>query len=506
MADRTKRFTRGVVTAYASIAVNILYSLASVPLALKYLGKAEFGLWALALQITGYLMLLDLGISSALNRMVANHKEEVDAGEYGGFLTTGLIVMVMQGTLIALGGVIFSIVAPSLFSIPPKLQVDFRNVLVITSILSGLSLVTRAISAPLWAFQRIEVGNITATITLIMTFPCLWLGFSLGWGIYSLPLAGIPALIMRTTCESFVCWRNGYYPSRGNWGRPSWNIFHQVFGFGKDVFLMGVGSQMVNATQIMIISRCLGLDAAATFSVGTKFYAMGQQLVSKLMESSSPGLTEVFIHGDFDLLRRRFWNIISITSFLAVLAACMIVLANSAVIDVWTSGLIHWTLTADLLLGGLLVVTSVTRCFVALFGITGNYGPIRHIYLIEGALFLVLSIPAAKVFGINGVLFISLVAHLLTTGLLSILASRGHVRSCRQIIRYAIVSLLVLLSAYGVAHLVQKTEATAWQIILFSPVPCLLFAIVGWVTIMEESFKMEIRKKIFALFKLGEPS
>jgi hypothetical protein len=184
----------------------------------------------------------------------------------------------------------------------------------------------------------------------------------------------------------------------------------------------------------------------------------------------------------------------------------MIVMANSSLINVWTSGLIHWTLTADLLLGGLLVATSVTRCFVALFGITGNYGPIRHIYLIEGALFLALSIPAAKVFGINGILSISLAAHLLTTGLISLLASRGHLRSCRQIIRYAIVSFLVPLSAYGVALLVEKTQATAWQIILFSPVPCLLFAIVGWVAIMDKSIKMEIRKKVFALFKLGEPS
>jgi O-antigen/teichoic acid export membrane protein len=54
MATRSKRFASGVVTCYGAIFVNVFYTLLSVRLALHYLGKEQFGLWALALQVFGY--------------------------------------------------------------------------------------------------------------------------------------------------------------------------------------------------------------------------------------------------------------------------------------------------------------------------------------------------------------------------------------------------------------------------------------------------------------------
>ena len=86
MTSRTHNFIRGLGAGYLAIAVNIAYTAASVPLALHYLGKEQFGLWALALQITGYLILLDLGVSSAVSRFIADHKDDVNNSSYGSLL------------------------------------------------------------------------------------------------------------------------------------------------------------------------------------------------------------------------------------------------------------------------------------------------------------------------------------------------------------------------------------------------------------------------------------
>jgi O-antigen/teichoic acid export membrane protein len=52
MTSRIKRFTHGLISGYGAIVVNILYTIFSVRLALHYLGKEQFGLWALALQVS----------------------------------------------------------------------------------------------------------------------------------------------------------------------------------------------------------------------------------------------------------------------------------------------------------------------------------------------------------------------------------------------------------------------------------------------------------------------
>ena len=408
MASRTKRFAHGLISGYGAIVFNVLYTILSVRLALYYLGKEQFGLWALALQIAGYMALLDLGMSSAISRFLADHKDDVNEGEYGALLLTGGLSFTCQGILISLAGLCFSLIAPFLFHIPRALASDFRVVLVIITMVYGFSIAARSIGAPLWAFQRMDVSNLVSTMTLITSYFTLWLGFKAGWGIYSLAYAGVPSAVLSPIILFFICYGNGYYPARGCWGAPRWDLFYKVFGFGKDVLLMSLGSQLVNATQIMILSRVAGLDAAATFSIGTKFYTMGQQFVAKILESSAPALTDMYVRGDFQRFKKRFWNVVSLTTIFSVIAATFLITCNQRVIFLWTSGSIHWTLWADLLLALLLIASSLSKCFVGFFGLIGNLISVRYLYVL-------IAIPSAYKIGVYGVLLASLIAHITTT-------------------------------------------------------------------------------------------
>jgi len=56
-----KKFTHSLLSGYIAPGANIFYTLASVPLALHYPGKPEFGLWALVTQIGGDIFLNSFG-------------------------------------------------------------------------------------------------------------------------------------------------------------------------------------------------------------------------------------------------------------------------------------------------------------------------------------------------------------------------------------------------------------------------------------------------------------
>ena len=443
MASRTHNFIRGLGAGYLAIAVNIAYTAASIPLALHYLGREQFGLWALAQQIAGYLMLLDLGVSSAVSRFIADRKDDVNSSSYGSLLMTGVIVFASQGLLIAVAGGAFSFFAPSLFSIPPHLSADFTNVLIIITLLAGLSVVSRSLGGPLWAFQRMDVSYGLSTLSLLLNFVLLWLGLHLGWGIYGFALAGVPSVILSPIVTFWICRRNHYYPSNGFWGRPNWAYFRQVFLFGKDVLWITLGSQMVNASQIMILSRAVDLNAAATFAIGTKLFTMGQQFTGKIIESSAPALTEMFVRGDMARFKLRFDNVVSLTAFLATLGAAGLVAGNAAFVALWTSGAIHWNLACDALLAGLLILTSLTRCLIGLFGLVGNLRPVRHIYFIEGCIFIALSVPAASHFGAVGLLLVALATHLGVTAVLSLRAAAKTLKSIRLIVLNALASVVI---------------------------------------------------------------
>jgi O-antigen/teichoic acid export membrane protein len=415
MPTRSKRFLASLISGYGTIAANIIYTMTSIPLALHYLSKEEFGLWALAMQVNGYLGLLDFGMSSAVSRFLADHKDDVNGGEYGSLLQTGGIVFLIQGIAVALVGFSFSWFAPAVFAVPSHLGHSLTWSLTALAAVSGISICARSIGSPLWAFQRMEVINICSSVGLLLNLPLMWIGFELGLGIYSLAVANVPTLILTFFTFYRVCSKNGFYPKRGCWGAPRWNIFRHIFIFGSDVLLITLGSQLINATQIMIVSRMLGLDAAATFSVATKLYTMGQQLFHKVIESAAPGLTELYVRGENSRFVQRYWDALGLALALATLAAVGMAAFNSQFVHIWTKGAIVWPPFGDVLLAVMLVLTSLTRNLVGIFGIIKSFRKVRFIYLAEGFAFIPIAIYSTKTFGVVGIIAASIIAHLLVT-------------------------------------------------------------------------------------------
>jgi O-antigen/teichoic acid export membrane protein len=492
MSGRAKRFTAGLFTGYTALVVNIAYTAFSVPLALHYLGKEQFGLWALALQVSGYLGLLDLGISSAFTRFLVDHKDDVNGGTYGSLLLTSGIFFALQGGVIAIAGAAFSFVAPALFHIPTALASDFRWVLVIITSLSGFTIATRSLGGPLWAFQRMDITNLLAILTLVVSYGGLWMGFRAGYGVYSLAYAGIPTAILSPVIICIICSRNGYYPARGFWGRPKWGLFRKLFSFGKDVLLMSVGSQLVNASQIMILSRLAGLDAAATFSVGTKFYTMGQQFVGKVLENSAPALTEIFVRGDRIRFNERFWNVVSVTAFLATIGATGLMMGNQTLVSLWTSGVIHWSLGADVILAALLIVTSISRCFVGIFGMVGDLRPVRYIFFLEGCLFILLALPAVRHFGVIGVLAASLVAHLSVTMVISCRVVSTWLDSMRPLVHLVRSALVITLLVLTIAVVINFFHPSFLLVMPLSLLIILSVSVAVWIMILPQKIRQDI--------------
>src|SRR5690606_20926100 len=97
---RTLSFVRGIVSGYALLGVSVLYGLGSVPLALAYLSKEEFGLWTMVMQFVGYLAMLDLGMSGAIGRFIVDYKEDLESREYGSLIMTGVVILLLQGVLL----------------------------------------------------------------------------------------------------------------------------------------------------------------------------------------------------------------------------------------------------------------------------------------------------------------------------------------------------------------------------------------------------------------------
>src|SRR6266852_7135418 len=69
---RTKRFIAGASTGYAYQLMVMVAGLWFTPFLLRYLGQHDYGLWAVGMQVLGYLLLLDMGVVALLPRETGN--------------------------------------------------------------------------------------------------------------------------------------------------------------------------------------------------------------------------------------------------------------------------------------------------------------------------------------------------------------------------------------------------------------------------------------------------
>ena len=89
---RARRFAHALASSYLFLGANVFYTLAATPIALHYLSKTEFGLWALTLQIASYIQWIDLGMWSWVSRILIDHKDYRAEGRYGGAIKSGILV------------------------------------------------------------------------------------------------------------------------------------------------------------------------------------------------------------------------------------------------------------------------------------------------------------------------------------------------------------------------------------------------------------------------------
>lgn len=491
--SRSRRFVTSVAIGYALIGANLLYTLLSIPLALHYLGKEGFGVWAVALQITGYLMLLDFGLTIAISRFLADVKDDISQPAFAQTFTVGCVIFLTQGVAITFLGSTLAIIAPHLFNIPESFTTEFQNVLLILAITSGLGMMFRAFGAPLWSFQRLDVIYGFNIFYLLSNLLFLWIGFRMGWGIYSLALASIPALFTTPIITFFFCRYKQYYPVRVTLRDFKWPLFRRAFLSGKDILFISLGSQLVNASQLLILSRWVNLEAAATFSIGTKFFAMGQQFSGRFFESASPGLAELFVRNESGKFQGRFYEIMLLTGFLSTVLGLALLLGNTLFISVWTSGKISWNISYDLLLALLLILTSSTRCTMATFSIVGEWHPVRYIYFLEACVFLALAIPAAMNFGILGVLIASLLAHITITALLAVRAARPYLNGDGGFKQTLLRSTAIILLAFIAIYLLPNINIpTLFNFLLLSILGA-CFLILSWWIILTSNIRSYLR-------------
>ena len=405
--SRLKNFSRNLATSYLQLGVNVIYSLVSIPLILHWLPKAEFGLWALLTQLMIYISLVDLGINQAIARFLVDHKDRRGDGEYGALVKTSALVSAVQGLLV-LGVVGFgSPFLAAMMKIPPEYQATFVGLMRLQGVIAAFTFCMNPLNIMLNAHQRMDIVSRQSIFTLAGSLVLLGGFLSNGFGIYSFIYANAITGLFSPGYLIWHCRRLDVIPHAAEWGRLSWKQFREVFSYGMDVFFFNVGGLLIISTQTILVSRCLGLEAAAAWSIGTKVFNFCVPIVFRPLFMGMPAFAEMIVRNEMPRLRSRFDHMVVLTGSLGVYLGISYALCNSLFVGLWTHNRIAWEPMNDVLLAVWLVLLSFQSVHCNFSLVTKRIGGMRYVFFAEGCCFVLLAGIWGSKWGVPGIVITS---------------------------------------------------------------------------------------------------
>jgi O-antigen/teichoic acid export membrane protein len=404
----SSRYLVSLGTGYAQMAVMILIALAQVPLFLSYLGKAQFGLWVLAVQAASWLQLLDGGMNGALARYLIDYRHDPAGGALQRCLATGVRVLCLQGVVVMLIAGGLGSCGELLFALEAGDAAIFRSVMWVLGLSGAISFAGKVTQAWLYGCQRLDLANLIGLALTLVEFALVWVMLHLEWGLMSLAWARLTIVILGVAAYWWICVRYVEFPWRLM--RSGWDVamFRQLFSFGGGMFLITLGALLLSMTQTAMTARYLGMAAAAVWATAPKVFVMVQQMVCKLWDYRVPHLSTLMAQGKNTEISGAFLRIFGIVACIGGGGCGVLAAINPAFLEIWTGGRIHWEPVNDTLMAASVYVFLIVRCVTDFVLHTKKVGWMPVLICVEGTVFVISAAWLLPLHGLTGMLVASL--------------------------------------------------------------------------------------------------
>ncbi len=474
------RYLATLASGYALMGLQILITLASVPLALSYLGTESFGVWSLAIQVSTWLLLLDGGMNGALARNLIDYHQDPNSEELHHCISTGFRILLGQGVLILLIALLAGYFSGPLFGLDQEQSRSFGQVMTILGTATCMGFSSKIVQSWYYAIQRLEVCNMISLGMMVIEFALLWWLLRSGHGLASLAWARLVSI----TLTSGILWWTGIrfaaFPAHfltGSWNLP---MFRELATFGGGMFLLTLGTQLLTMTQTAMVTKMLGLATAAVWATAPKLFQMALQMVSKLWDYRIPYLSTLMAKDERVSLIRDFSSLFRATAYIGGGGLGAIAAVNPMFLALWTHDTIQWEHVNDWLMAIILYAALLIRCLTDFVLHTKKVGWMPLLMMVEGLIFVGTAMWMLPRHGIPGMLVASLVAG----GLLRLAYAwkqfrcylRLETRDAIKLIRHTLGGLALGSSLYFLISLLGRLMKTYpdWFILSFQSAACFM--------------------------------
>ena len=302
-------------------AIPALVMLATVPLVVKGLGQASYGVYALVTAIVGYFAVIDINVTAGSVKYIAEHHARGDQDKVVETMSFGLAAYAAIGLLGALGLFLSARwLVSGVFSLPPALVPEAVPTLQLAALgflVGQLQVYLNSVPQSLMRYDmsaRFEM--LFGTLVPLATVAVLLLGY----GLFEVVLLRVVA----GGVHGLVLWRAilGLVPGF-RWRWPRARIRGELLGFSAYSFLSRFATLSYVHADKLIIGALAGVTALAYFTVAATLANRVLGLSFRLSGVLFPAASALAASGELVRLDRLY---LKATRYVVFLNAAILVL------------------------------------------------------------------------------------------------------------------------------------------------------------------------------------
>lgn len=279
--------------------LEVLSTLLLTPFIIASLGDAEYGIYKLVAALSGYLLLLDLGMGNSVIRFVAKFKENNDLESNRKYIGVTLVFYVIVSIAVfALGGIIYAsfqdIFAKGLA--PQEIELG-KKLLILTVINAAVTLATSVFINILMAYSKFSLVKGASILQIVLRVIVTMIALKQGFGSIAIVAINLGLTVMvRGFYTLYVLFVMKLRPKlRG----ADISFIKDIISYSSFIFLQMVATQINGYADQVLLGMLVSSSAAiiGIYGVGAQlvqyFQSIGQAIGGVLM----PGVVKMVESG-----------------------------------------------------------------------------------------------------------------------------------------------------------------------------------------------------------------
>lgn len=399
-ARRDRSIRLAVVTSFLSKAGTLLFQLLAIPVAMRVLGRENFGVYATVGITLSIVIMLEVGIGPALAHGLSSAKARNDEGRVKALASSAFVLV--AGLAVLIGAILSSVLLVTpltwLFGEGYSGKLDVLR----PALWTGLGLLILLFVLNLTDRMReglleVSANNTWGALGNVIAAVAVGAGISFVPHVWYLVLAVYGSLVVAKVCNTVSLWRT--HPEV----RPAWSRFQP--STARHLLTDGVAfSACTLVTGVvefnlcgLLVGRQDGPAATALYQVFISITVMQLGVVMMLSTPTWPAVAEALARGDVPWARKAARKLYLFGSVFALCAFGGLVLLGPWVFSIWLGKEFADVPRTMFACYGLYFIAHVWRHLnhTMMFG-TGQVGKLARIQFVESAVVAVVAMIALR--------------------------------------------------------------------------------------------------------------